>query len=107
MCRFGLIFRNQVEFRSEIATGGSGTRGYGDGVTTGGIHRVVHSRQPEIGYHLRQRSLFSGLFVNPRADVLDVPPAELIGEGQLVVSESVNLVMSAPGVPFGFLLPEA
>jgi hypothetical protein len=107
MCRFGLIFRNQVEFRSEIATGGSRVRCYGAGVATGGIRRVIHSRQPEIGYRLCQRPLFPSLFVNPGADVLDVRPTELIGEGQLVVSESVNLVMSAPGVPFGFLLPEA
>ena len=31
MCRFGLIFRDQVEFRSEMATGSSRVRGYGDG----------------------------------------------------------------------------
>lgn len=65
MCRFGLIFRNQVEFRSEIATGGSRVRCYGDGVTTGGIHPVIHSRQPEIGYRLCQRPLFPSFFVNP------------------------------------------
>ena len=91
-----LIFRDNVEFRAEMATGSSRVRGYGDSATRP-IHRIVFRRQPEIVNHLRQRPLFSNLFVHAGADVLDVPPAEFIGEVHLVVSGGIYLVVSAPG----------
>src|SRR5271168_4267311 len=89
------ILGDQVQFRSQMATCGSRMRGYGDRAT-GGIDRIVFRRQPEIVHHLRQRPLLANIFFNARADVLDVPPAELIGEGHLVVSGRVDLVVRAP-----------
>ena len=56
-----LILGDQVEFRSEVATGSSRVRGYGDSATRG-IDRIVFRRQPEIVNHLRQRPFFSNFF---------------------------------------------
>ena len=92
-----LIFRDQVEFNSEMTAGSSRVRAYGNSATRG-IHRIVFRRQPEIVKHPGERPPLSNLFVNAGADVLDVPPAELIGKVHLVVSGGINLVVSAPGV---------
>src|SRR5580698_2351354 len=86
-----------------MATGSARVRSYGDSATRC-VHRIVSRRQPEIVEHLRQRPLFSGLLVNAGADVLDVPPAELICEVHLVVSGRIDLVMRAPSVALWILV---
>src|ERR1700733_5798474 len=62
----------------------------------GGIDGIVPGGQPEIVERLGQRPLSCNLFVDACSKSLDVPPAALVGEGHLVLSPGINLVVGAP-----------
>src|ERR1700723_315042 len=89
------VFRDKVELVAEMATAGSRMCSEGD-AAAGGIDRIVRCGHPEIVEHLGQCPFPCQFLVDAGSKVLDVPPAELVGEGHLVVGGGIDLMVGAP-----------